>query len=948
MSQKIIFQTSFPVSGIMCFEGCGATIRHSLDACLQQCKKEKLFPENAQLVMDAEPLALGIHRLFLTITYESSGPDTPTSNQCIDERFKESINDMGFEIINNDENPAQEESSYINWLNIIINLLATGAIFALALIFPPSLLLTIGLTSISFLTSAFTAREYLRNFFRNPRNLFSMATTVSLGWILSLAHTLYHAITMSVISSFSMVFMCFMMPVLLITIINCMDEIKHQVLKKAKKIHLRGMNMLFPQIADTYPYYELSPKEQQILSRPINDILNEYEDPEEFFTFIEGITKNNKLLRGKKNSLKNGMIINVKHGECFPVDCILLQEHTVVDSSLLTGEPQQAKQRLDFIPAGAINLGAAVTVYTTQDSYNSTINTLLFRSNRAKQNNPEKENNKFTYIYTSLILIGIGISIIAPLVFGAATISILLQNIIGILDAVCPCNIAIAVQLPNLLNLYQRTKKGITIRDENLCQQTHAIHTVVFDKTGTLTTGNSEVESAEGITSSLWERIYLLEKEHGAAHPLAKAITRHYEAQTTHKSIIKDVNNVSRDPLNRGLSAEVQGKTLHLGSAEYLQRSGILVPELNADKIAQGFTPVYVAENNLYKGVIYIKHEIRKDILKALSHLKQEGINLIMITGDNKLSAMRFNEHIESIFAVENIHAEQTPQNKEKFINNLMNSKDIDPKGVWFIGDGLNDAPCAKMVSENGGISCAMTPDDKTSFFADISLNGTLNYMFEHNKLNQFLQKNILQNQGLLIYGTISFIAFIVSFSMVSLAVSPLIPLIIMASTTLMILFNSYRVQLVIDNALDSATSWLKQILASDASIGILTTASMLFMSSLLISTLATGGFAFPTIVFTAGAAAAISSVCLLTAGILCTLFMLVATAYWVTEKTGDFHKEENISASAPEVKSGNDFPTTQPLHHPKEKTSAPYPLWSYSSSERVSTDDTYQSNCSL
>jgi Cu+-exporting ATPase len=179
-----------------------------------------------------------------------------------------------------------------------------------------------------------------------------------------------------------------------------------------------------------------------------------------------------------------------------------------------------------------------------------------------------------------------------------------------------------------------------------------------------------------------------------------------------------------------------------------------------------------------------------------------------------------------------------------------------------------------------------MTADDKTSFFADMSLNGSLSYLFEHNQLNQFLQKNTVQNQGLLIYGAIAFIAFIISFSIASIAVSPIIPLLVMASTTLMILFNSYRVQFAIDSALDPNPSWLKQILASDASIGLLISSSMLFMCSLLISTVATGGLALPAMTFSAGAATAISSIFLFTSEILLGLFSALATTYLVADET--------------------------------------------------------------
>jgi len=212
-----------------------------------------------------------------------------------------------------------------------------------------------------------------------------------------------------------------------------------------------------------------------------------------------------------------------------------------------------------------------------------------------------------------------------------------------------------------------------------------------------------------------------------------------------------------------------------------------------------------------------------------------------------------------------------------------MSSKGINPKGVWFVGDGLNDAPCARIVTEKGGVSCAMTSDDKTAFFTDLSLNGSLDYLFEHNKINRFLKKNVLQNQWLLAYGSIAFLAITVTFSITGIAVSPIIPLLVMASTTLFILFNSSRVQHSIDNALDKKKSWLKQLLASDLSISLLVGASMLLTCGLLISVAA------PAVI-----AGGVSSACVLATSALFGSLVLLTTRSLFVDKGDDSKVEKN------------------------------------------------------
>jgi Cu+-exporting ATPase len=834
MTKKIIFQDTFLIIGIMCHlpdTGCGASLERTINTCLTQ-----LLPHDVEFNIDAEPKATGSH--YLTIKIEGQTDLSDTKKQHISTTLKSSIENSGYSVLDDTKDNQDNQSDYTNWINMVVNLVAISAISSLSVIFPPSLLLTIGLTTLSVLTTAFTARTYLISFFENLPHIHftSMPTTITLGWVLSVAHTLYHSIKMPLASSFSMVFMSFIMPIVLITVLNGMDEIKRLVLNKSKKLHLQGIKALFPQMSKEYDTY---PQEHQA---QLSELLSALEAPEShlhrrLLSFIQ--LNHPTSVPQEKNSLKKGMVINIKRGECFPVDCILINEDTVVDASLLTGEPRQNKKCLEFIPAGAINLGPSVHVIAKENAYNSSVNKLLFRSNRATDNPTSKSTPSFSYLYSVLVLLGIMASILVPLALGITSVPLLLQNIIGVIFAVCPCTIAIAHQLPNLLSTYQRGNKGILLRDDHLTDDPHDIHTIVFDKTGTLTTGNSQVESSINITSAVWERISLLEESHGAEHPLANAITNYYKENKTNDRLFNDVHELIIDPKNRGLSGIVQGIHVHIGNAAFLAEQQItLPPELSeqiSEKLQQGFSPVYVAEKGVYQGVIFIKHEVRKDVLSALSQLKDAGKNIIMLTGDNSESAKGFNEQNGGIFEVQHIHTGQTPEMKESFLKELMNR--TTPEGVWFVGDGLNDAPCARIVSEKKGVSCAMTSDDKAAFFTDISLNGSLDYLLQHHQLNQFLKKNIMQNQGLLIYSLVAYLAFIVTFSIVGIAVSPLIPLTIMLSTTLFTLFNSYRVQLSIDNALDKNYSGIKQLLASDLSFALPLGASMLLICGIFIST---------------------------------------------------------------------------------------------------------------
>lgn len=649
MPKITVFQESFLVSGIMCFDGCGNTIHGFLQSCISDCIEKKILPSDSQLIVDAEPNGLGIHRLIITI--ESEQDDflkVENFHSILSAKIKE---DIVFDVIDDSEQTNNKKSNWTNWINIIINLISMVVVIACALIFPPSILLTASLASLSFLTTAFTSREYLLAFFLNFRtkSFFNMATTISLGWILSLGHTLFHSITMPLAASFYMVFMSFLMPLMLITCINGMDEIKRLVMEKSKKIQLRGLKTLFPQISEKYRCYQLSQENFSVLSHRMNLIVKHKnrdsssspsaididELEHEGLSCIQDMLDTIKVKEENKNLLKEGMLIEVKPGECFPVDCILVQGSTVIDASLLTGESQQSKQLWQNIPAGAINLGQTVTIYAVKNPYNSTVNSLLFRSNRARDNVASQTGiPKFAYFYTALIVIGIAGAVLAPVAFGVITLSLVIQNIIGILFSTCPCTIAIAHELPKLISIHHRNKKGIHLRDDSLIDaDSDEIHTVVFDKTGTLTAGNSVVESSDlSLNSPLWQRIYLLEKAYGRDHPLANAITKYYEDNSNQKPIFDDISECKVDDKNRGLTARVQGKVIQIGSYDYLKSNNVILPELDKLKMEQGFSSVCVAEEGRYKGVIYIKHEIRPGVIEALTRLKSEGKKIIMLT----------------------------------------------------------------------------------------------------------------------------------------------------------------------------------------------------------------------------------------------------------------------------------------------------------------------------
>ena len=882
MTMNIIFKESIIVSGIMCQIGCKLAIEQLVDGYLIELKNTQKLPNDARFSIDSEPENLGLTRLIILI--ESQNTDFVLPNN-LKQSIESEIELIGFTVTKNQDEP--HKFQYINWLNIAINIIAIIAIIVLSIVFPPSLPLTIGLTAICFLTTAFTSRAYLLAFFRNLKtfDIFNMSTSITLAYALSLIHTLYHVITMPLIFAFSMTFMSFVMPVILIAIINVMDEMKQFISNKAKKVHMQGMKSLFPNMADKYECFDVDENKWTLIPRAL---------------------------------LKKNMRIKVNKNSCFPVDGNLESDESWINVSVLTGEPHKKVYKGDPIPAGAINLSGDVEFLTKTRSYSSSINTILASAHieRKTQDSLHVSERQFTYWYSGLIVTGITASLVTPWALGMFTVPLMLQNITGILFAICPCTIAIAHQLPKLWSMSSLQDKGIILRDEALLGRFDDIQTIVFDKTGTLTTGNSRVHSFEFIDekhTGLWERIYLLEHEYGREHPIAKGLCNFCENQININNIlIKEINDP--DLGNKGgLTARVQGVKLSLGNKSYLESMGLTVPESEfvISQLKLGYTPVYVAENDIYKGVFFIRHEIRPGIDLTLKRLKESGIKLILLTGDTGASAKEFNLQISrlcadgKIFDDENIHAEQKPETKKVFLEGIAD------KNCMFVCDGFNDIWGASVVTEKGGISCAITSSDQAALIADVSLNGSLDYIFECKNLNLILKKNTLQNQWLLMYGAAAFLAFILTFSIFGIGMSPLIPVIIMAATTGFTLFNSYRVKLSTDELLDKNKSWQTQWLASDWSTGLLVGGSLLLIVAILVATIAAGHLTIPLFAFSSSIAFALSSACMLSSLGMLGAFVVMSVAYVFSgnvEETKDLSVLDNPQSS---IKPHNDFRRT-------------------------------------
>lgn len=787
MQLPIVYEESFLISDIMCYEGCGLTIENALNGYLQEH-----FP-NAQIHISSEPMPYYNHKYKILIKSQA-----PIDRKYLTDNLKKTIDDVGFAIVNPDNHSL---SSSINWLNIFINILTIAVIVILSLVFPPSLFLNIGLGIVCFSATLFTARDYIFNFFKSltTKKFLSMPVTVSFGWLLALAHAIYHMQTMPLTANFAMTFMNFIMPVTLVTVVNIMDEIKRQIKKKTQIVYLNGIKSLFPQMQESYEAMLLTPEE-----------LSAYDE----------LIFSNKYSPHARMTICENMLLKVKAGECFPVDGKIVYGSTVIDKSILNGEPPIFAAENTEVESGCLNIGQDVVVLTSKKEYASTANKILLQAN-AKPNTKNSKieitpSNKFYYFYFSLFGLGLIISIVISVVFGTFSVGMMLQTMVGVLFAICPCTIGIAHILPGLLKTYQLSNDGIIVNSVNLKQNIVDCEVFVFDKTGTLTC-NSKVTKSVDISENIWQKIYFIEKKFGRNHPIAKALQRYVETQKIpldYHAETKDLNVAAS-----GISVNLGGENFIIGSDSYLQNKNINIPRLDLDDA----THVHVAIDGTYIGNITIRHELRPGMQAALQRLKPapnsdeftkqiKPKKLIMLTGDKYVTADSLNKQCLHIF--DEIYAEHNPAQKSEKIAEIV--KQYGAENVCYIGDGLNDALCSKKLRELGGTSIAISANDKAAFFTDMSLNGNLEFLFAQKKLNKQEKQIIQQNRWILALGSSTFFIFLIGFQISGLYLAPIIPMLVMFTTTLLVLLNSYRMQIAASNFINHKHNFFSKKSAQD------------------------------------------------------------------------------------------------------------------------------------
>ncbi len=455
--------------------------------------------------------------------------------------------------------------------------------------------------------------------------------------------------------------------------------------------------MLFYQVGELFQSYAVDKSRKSISN--LMDIRPDYAN----------LLKDEKEEKVDPDEIKIGDIIIVKPGEKVPLDGIVIEGTSMLDTKALTGEsiPKKAIVGAEVL-SGCINKEGILKIKVTKEFEESTVSKILDLVENASSKKSKSENfiTKFAEFYTPIVvIIAVILAIIPPLILKNTSWTVWIYRALSFLVVSCPCALVISIPLSFFGGIGGASKQGILIKGSNYLEALSKTEAVVFDKTGTLTEGVFEVQKimASGLAEE--ELIEIAAHAEGySSHPIANSIKLAYGKEINNKKII-DIKELS----GKGILANIEGKSVLIGNEKLMQENNI-----NYKKLEEVGTILYMSIDNNFAGAILISDKIKKDSNKAIKELKSHGIKkTIMLSGDKKEVA----ESISKELGMDGVYSELLPTDKVEKFEELLKNKSKNSK-IAFAGDGINDAPVLALADI--GIAMGALGSDSAIEAADI------------------------------------------------------------------------------------------------------------------------------------------------------------------------------------------------------------------------------------
>ena len=462
--------------------------------------------------------------------------------------------------------------------------------------------------------------------------------------------------------------------------------------------------MLFYQIGELFQSYAVGKSRRNISE--LMDIRPDYAN----------IERDGKLEKVDPDEVEIGSVIVVQPGEKIPIDGVVTEGKTTLNTSALTGEslPREVAPG-DEVISGCINMTGVLKIRTTKEFGESTVSKILdlVENSSSKKSRSEHFISKFARYYTPAVCYGaLALAVLPPLVrmlaMGLAPEwGNWIYRALTFLVISCPCALVISIPLSFFAGIGGASREGILVNGSNYLETLAQTRYVVFDKTGTMTQGVFEVS---GVHHNEMEEARLLEyaalAESASSHPISKSLQKAY-GKAIDRSRVTDIEEIS----GNGVTAKIDGIPVAAGNAKLMERLGIPYKECH-----HVGTVVHMAVNGAYAGHILISDLLKPNAKEAITSLKHAGIEkTVMLTGDSKKVA----DQVAKELGIGEVYSELLPADKVSKVEELLKEKNAKAKLV-FVGDGINDAPVLSRADI--GIAMGALGSDAAIEAADVVL----------------------------------------------------------------------------------------------------------------------------------------------------------------------------------------------------------------------------------
>ena len=503
--------------------------------------------------------------------------------------------------------------------------------------------------------------------------------------------------------------------------------------------------------------------------------------------------ENGKEMEISIDDIKLGDLLRVKPGDKIPVDGKITEGKSSIDESMITGEPIPVdKEKNDPVTSGTINGKQSFVMKAEKIGSDTLLSQIIHMVNNASRSKApiQKLADKISGYFVPVVIAVSIVTFIVWKIFGPEpSLVYAFVNAIAVLIIACPCALGLATPMSVMVGVGKGAQEGVLIKDAESLEKMNQVDILIIDKTGTVTEGKPSVEKIVSISNysenDLIQFVASVNKQ--SEHPLAEATVRFGEDKKIDLLEINDFNSIT----GKGVKAIIQNKTVLVGNEKLLDEHSILlsgqIAEQSKIEQAKGKTVPFIAVDNELVGFVVISDAIKETSRSAINTLKNKGIKVIMMTGDNKYTAKAVAEELK----LAEYFADCLPEDK------LNKVKELQEQGhtVAMAGDGINDAPALALA--NVGIAMGTGTDVAIESAAITLVKGDLHGIVKARALSHRVMRNIKQNLFFaLAYNVIGIpIAAGVLYPFFGLLLSPMIAALAMSFSSVSVIANALRLR---------------------------------------------------------------------------------------------------------------------------------------------------------